>query len=224
VRRSRHSTTYHVQSPSADLKADLFVKYFDPPARSERLKAYLRGARAERVERITAFLTSAGFNAPKVLLRGRAREGCELLVTARAEGDGPLISLNRLAGSLKAKRALLRALGHEVARLHGAGFVHGDLTPFNIRIVGGEPPRFAFLDNERTRHRLVIRRRRGRLRNLVQLGRFALPGLTRTDRLRFFLAYEAALHHRHSRSRLRRATAMLTRRMRKGGVGESVQK
>jgi hypothetical protein len=205
-----------------DPQADLFVKCFDAPKRLERLKACLRGSRARRAERITASLTSAGFSAPGILLRGMHHESRrELLVTARAEGDGPLMTLNRLNGSIAAKRALLCALGTEIARLHRAGFIHGDLTPFNIRIVVGEAPRFAFLDNERTRRNVVIGRGRHRLRNLVQLGRFALPCLTRTDRMRVFRAYQSALHRGLSRSMTRKAAAMLTRRTRHDQFSES---
>src|SRR5712691_2164014 len=112
LRRSRHAATYQVQSNLGDPQADLFVKCFDPPKRLERLKACLRGSRARRAERITASLTSAGFSAPGILLRGTHHESRrELLVTARAEGDGPLMTLNRLNGSIAAKRALLCALG-----------------------------------------------------------------------------------------------------------------
>jgi hypothetical protein len=39
-----------------------------------------------------------------------------------------------------------------------------------------------------------------------------LPGITRTDRMRVFRAYEAALRRRHSRSMERKVTAMLRRR------------
>ena len=49
------------------------------------------------------------------------------------------------------KRALLRALGSEVARLHRTGIVHGDLTPYNVFVTPGEPPCFIFLDHDRTR-------------------------------------------------------------------------
>lgn len=163
---------------------------------------------------MTAALRAAGFSVPPVLLHGAHRESHrELVVTARADGDGPILALRGLAGSITAKRGILRALGSEIGRLHLAGFIHGDLTPFNVRIVVDEPLRFAFIDNDRTRRNILFARERHRLRNLVQLGRFALPGITRTDRMRVFRAYEAALHRYHSRSLERRVAAMLRRRM-----------
>jgi Lipopolysaccharide kinase (Kdo/WaaP) family len=214
LRRSRHAATFLLHSPSGAQDADLFVKYFDPPARWERLKSWFRRARPSRIERVTAALRAAGFSVPPILLHGVHRESRrEVVVTARAAGEGPILALRGLRGSIAAKRAVLRALGTEVGRLHCAGFIHGDLTPFNIRIVVDEPPRFAFIDLERTRRNIVIARRRHRLRNLVQLGRFALPGITRSDRMRVFRAYEAALHRCHSRSLEHKAAAMLVRRI-----------
>lgn len=212
-RRSRHATTFLLRSSSGREAADLFVKHFDPAAGWERLKSWFRPARASSTARITVALRAAGFLVPPILLHGVHRQSRrELIVTERAEGDGPIIALRRLERSIAAKRQVLSALGAEVGRLHSAGFIHGDLTPFNIRIVIDEPPRFAFIDNERTRRNVLIARGRRRLRNLVQLGHFALPGITRTDRMRVFRAYEAAVHRCHSRTLARRAAAMLRRR------------
>jgi hypothetical protein len=213
LRRSRHAVTFRLCSADGAPGADLFVKHLDPPARWQRLKSIFRGSRSLRAERATRLLAAAGFLAPEVVLRGtHGKNRREILVTRQAEGDGPIVALRGLNGSVEAKRVVLRALGAEIGRLHRAGFIHGDLTPFNIRIVVDEPPRFAFLDNERTRSHVVIACRRRRLRNLVQLGRFALPGITRTDRMRVFRAYEAKLYRRHSRSLERKAAAMLRRR------------
>jgi Lipopolysaccharide kinase (Kdo/WaaP) family len=212
-RRSRHASTFLLCSPSGREDADLFVKHFDPPAGWERLKSYSRRSRSSRTARISAALRAAGFSVPPLLLQGvHSETQRELIVTARAEGDGPILALRALGGSVAAKRAVLRALGGEVGRLHLAGFIHGDLTPFNIRIMFGELPRFTFIDNDRTQRNVLIARARRRLRNLVQLGRFALPGITRTDRMRVFRAYEATLHRRHSRSLERKVAAMLRRR------------
>jgi hypothetical protein len=74
-----------------------------------------------------------------------------------------------------------------VGRLHRAGFVHGDLVPPNVRLVGG---RLVLLDNDRTRRSRLLVRLAAR-RNLVQLGRFVVPGVTATDRARVLRAYAA---------------------------------
>ena len=137
-------------------------------------------------------LETAGFAAPRALLVG-ARDGAGLLVTADAGGEDLLAHVTRLAASgaehRHAKRALLRRLGAEVARLHRAGFVHGDLVPPNLRWRGGE---LVFLDNDRTRRAPIPALARGARRNLVQLGRFVVPGVSVTDRARVLLAYATA--------------------------------
>jgi len=96
--------------------------------------------------------------------------------------------------------------------------VHGDLTPFNIFFVRAEPPRFVLIDHERTRRPGPIGRRRRALRNLVQLGRFDLPGLSATDRMRILAGYTALLERRDRRRLTRRVNAMLARRIRRDGV------
>jgi aminoglycoside phosphotransferase (APT) family kinase protein len=83
------------------------------------------------------------------------------------------------------RRALLRRLGAEVARLHEAGFVHGDLVPSNVL---ARDDGFVLLDHDRTRRgRLLVWW--GARRNLVQLGRFVVPGVGVSDRWRVLAAY-----------------------------------
>jgi Lipopolysaccharide kinase (Kdo/WaaP) family len=213
-RRSRHAATFLLPSPSGKTEADLFVKYFDPPAGWQRMKGWWRQSRPVRTVRMTAALRAAGFSVAAVLLYGRHRPSRrEVLAMSRAEGDGPILALRGLGGAIEAKRTVLRALGSEVGRLHRAGFIHGDLTPFNIRIVVDQPPRFAFIDNDRTLGNVFLGRGRRRLRNLVQLGRFALPGITRTDKMRVFRAYERALYGRHLRRVERKLSTMLRNRV-----------
>ncbi len=89
------------------------------------------------------------------------------------------------------KRKILRVAGQLVHRFHEEGFFHGDLQLRNI-LVSGE--RLFLIDFDRSYHRdrLTVEEKR---KNLLRLNRSAekwkrhgLP-LTRTDRLRFFLAY-----------------------------------
>jgi hypothetical protein len=135
------------------------------------------GWRALRAFRMGTALGDVGFAAPAVVLAAvRGDEG--LLVTRDTGGEGLLEALGRHATARRAKRPLLAALGAEVARLHRAGFVHGDLVPANVRLVG---ERFVFLDNDRTRRSRLLVLFTAR-RNLVQLGRFVVAGLTVADR------------------------------------------
>jgi hypothetical protein len=172
-RASRHARTVRLPTGTGAL----FVKTYAAPG----------GWRALRAFRMGAALLGAGLAAPEVVAAAR-RGAAGLLVTRDAGGEDLLAAVARRRGARGAKRALLRRLGAEVARLHEAGFVHGDLVPPNVRLVGD---RFVFLDNDRTRQSRLLVRIVGR-RNLVQLGRFVVPGLTLTDRVRVLAAYAAA--------------------------------
>jgi hypothetical protein len=225
MRRSRYARTFQTQFAAArGTPTSLFVKVIERPRWMKGLKRIFRGSPAHHVMRVTVELAAAGLSAPPVWILGKEiATRRELLVTPRAEGNGPLHTLAGLAGAVATKRAILRALGAEIARLHRGGFVHGDLTPFNIFIVPGAPPRFVLLDHERTRQSFFLGRTRRQLRNLVQLGRFNLPGLSRTDRLRTLAAYTAAINSRDPRALARRVNAMLERRIRRDGGLQEVK-
>jgi hypothetical protein len=171
-RPSRHARSRRIETPAGVL----FVKSYAPPGARRARRAFAMGRALE----------DAGLAAPRALLVGW-RGGAGLLVTADAGGADLTELLAALGGSdpahRRAKRALLGALGSEVARLHRAGFVHGDLVPPNLRWRDGAP---VYLDNDRTRRALVSV---GARRNLVQLGRFVVPGVTASDRARVLWAY-----------------------------------
>ncbi|HEV2171636.1 MAG TPA: lipopolysaccharide kinase InaA family protein, partial [Candidatus Binatus sp.] len=109
--------------------------------------------------------------------------------------------------------------------LHRSGYIHGDLTPFNVFVTGLEPPQFVFIDHERTRRTILSRRARPRMRNLVQLGQLQLGGVTNTDRMRVWCGYSASFSKARRRAERTRVAAMLRARIiddRKAGVGERV--
>jgi hypothetical protein len=178
----------------------------------------MRGGRAGNVLRMTRALHRAGFGTPLLLFSGvHEASGRTMLTSARAEGVSlpELIACMHNGPVTARKRTVLCALGAEVARLHRAGLIHGDLTPYNIFVVQGEPPRFIFLDQDRTRRGFPAGRRYRQLRNLVQLGRFDLPGLSNADRLRVFRAYADGLGRARWRPMARRVARMLARRRRR---------
>src|SRR5882724_3882712 len=151
-------------------------------------------------------LAAAGLAVPTVVVAAR-RGGAGLFVTRDTGGEDLLAAVARRRARLGEKRALLGRLGAEVARLHRAGFVHGDLVPPNVRLVG---ERFVFLDNDRTRRSRLLVRLTSR-RNLVQLGRFVVPGLTLSDRARVLAAYAA--ERRLSRRARRRLAWWVVRKV-----------
>jgi hypothetical protein len=171
ARRSRHARTVRLETA----EGVVFVKTYEAPG----------GWRAFRAFHMGAALAAAGFGAPAVTAAA-GRGGAGLLVTRDVGGESVLAALASRR-ERRAKRTLLRHLGFEVARLHTAGFVHGDLVPANVHVVAG---RFVFLDNDRTRRSRLLAALVAR-RNLVQLGRFVVPGLTLADRARVLGAYAA---------------------------------
>ncbi len=211
VRRSRHAETFferfdRVGGPNA------YFKVLDPIRGLNRLRWLFKRRRAAHVASISEHLRADAVGVPEILLLGvEHRGGREIIVTARIDGSN--VARHLRTAKLAARRVVLRALGAEVARLHRAGYIHGDLTPWNIFITGLEPPQFVFIDHERTRRTIMSRFERPRMRNLVQLGHLELSGVTNTDRMRVWCGYCAAFSARRRRAGRRRVAAMLRRRM-----------
>ena len=233
LHRSKHATTYRVNLDGRDVYVKIYRRYRLATA----MKDLARRSKARRVSAVSAELTDAGFRVPRVLAAGEERRGpwvrrswvataaldgaplaalLAALARERARADGATI-----AAALRAKRAVLAALGAEVARLHVRGFVAGDLVPSNVWVIGGDRtaqdaphPRanggstgLTFLDHDRTRAgRGAAPWWRAR-RNLVQLNRVVLDGVVLTDRLRVYRAYAAA--RRFPRAQARRRLAWI---------------
>ncbi len=220
LRRSRRGSTYHVRigGPSDH---QFFIKITDAARGFEKLKRWISGSRAEHVGAISEAICRAGLNAPPVVLWGRdLSSGRELVMTRRAPG---VLATRYLRGAPEVefarKRIVLRAVGAEIARLHSARFIHGDLTPFNI--IADESALVSFIDHERTRRHGIWIPARARLRNLVQLGRFSFPGLSRSDRMRVWSSYAAAMTPPRGREELRRVLGMLAARIARDGASEA---
>jgi len=198
-RQSRHARTRAVSHAGRRI----FVKHYAAPA----------GRRAARAWRMAGALARAGFSVPITILS--ARDGGEGLLATWDVGGLPLAErLATLGGTpvddRRRKRALLQRLGVEIARLHEAGFVHGDLVPSNLHVCAA---RLCFLDHDRTRRGRLLVWWGGR-RNLVQLGRFVVPGVTLMDRARVLVAYarRRGLGRRRRRRLARWLVAATTRR------------
>jgi hypothetical protein len=220
VRRSRHAETWFQHFGAAG-GADAYFKVLDPIRGLDRIRWIFKRMRAAHVASISEHLRADGIGVPEILLLGAERRGGrEIIVTARVGGSNLVRHLR--SAKLASRRAVLRALGAEVARLHRAGYIHGDLTPFNIFVTGLEPPQFVFIDHERTRHTILSRFERPRMRNLVQLGHLQLAGVTNTDRMRVWCGYAAAFSKRRGRAGRRRVAAMLAARIADNRKGAGV--
>lgn len=215
VRRSRHATTYLKRLAGrggAAAKRIVFIKLFDASRALAIPRRLIRGSRARRAVAGSIEVRAAGFAAPEILMMGEQGWcGRTLLMTERIDGD---VLPRFLEGAdLKTRRETLYVLGREVGRLHRAGLIHGDLTPFNIFVRRGEPVGLVFIDHERTRRAPRFNRRRSELRNLVQLGHFPFARISRTDHMRVFRAWAAARGLGNGRAVRERAWRMLSRRI-----------
>ncbi len=224
---SRHATTWKVPliGPTGE-STNIFIKQLDP-ARGlvARVKAKSRAKRSEHVLRISEDLRRDKFGVPKVFLIGENREsGREVIVMSPAPGFMLTRWMNPSHRTgLALRRSILRKLGAEIARLHLAGYIHGDLTPYNIFAATNSEIAFTFIDHEGTEKtsRVSINHARNQMRNLVQLGHFDLPGVSRTDKLRVFDSYgvTTGLSRSARRQSLLRLTKMIARRRaRDGGI------
>jgi serine/threonine protein kinase len=216
-RRSRHARTFLLRVRDENRRDRFvgFLKIYDRPRGLDATKRMLRGSRVAHIESVSRALRERGFGVPTLVLLGQHREtGRELVVTERARGvslDAILDTPGKLG--LVQKRKVLYALGAQIARLHRAGYIHGDLTPYNVFVASDEPPQFTFIDHDRTRRAFIAGRRRQQLRNLVQLFRFDLAAMSHADRVRIFRAWAGGLGLGRERALMRRFFRMLNARL-----------
>ena len=179
---------------------EFYLKVYYSCSLMEKIRDVFRDSKAFRALKQGEALKRENFRVPLVVAAGEERKlrvlhraflltrgisGSPLSVFARDHFASPLDST-----SLRKKRHYLRQLATEVRRLHRCGFVHGDLTPYNILVQSdGDHVCFFFLDNDRTRRYLLGVPQMLWRRNLIQLNRFVLPGISLQDRMRFLRIY-----------------------------------
>jgi hypothetical protein len=178
-----------------------FVKIFFPVSVAGAIKDCFRRSQAVRALFSAARLCQAGFHAPLAAGAGEERFGTRLrrsfLVTLPVDGVGlPEFLRERIDGRapalpLRRKREVLLQLARELRRFHNQGFVHGDLVAGNLflQLDAEGRARFYFMDNDRTRRYASWVAQPLRRRNLLQLNRLPLPGISLQDRMRFFHGY-----------------------------------
>lgn len=142
----------------------------------ERWKARIGRAPADREWRALAALHAAGLPVPEPLALGALPDGDRLLALTWVDGVPCEAALRAAAPA--ARRALLVALGRLVARLHAAGWVHGDLHPGNLLVRGGTP---VLLDWQRARR---TRSDAARARDLARLEHALAALVPLADRVR----------------------------------------
>lgn len=176
-------------------EAGLLFKEFRRGTPAQRMLAPLRGSAARRAISNGEALRRAGFGAPDIVFHGELPGGGEFLFS-RA---GPGSDLNEWLASHRSdtefRRQMLAALGAYIGRLHGSGFVHGELRAESIYVIyTGEHFNFTLANNEQNRR---VRPVPGTLmlRNLRQLAVLDRSAMGVTDRTRFFMAWRRQLPH-----------------------------
>ncbi len=225
---SQHPQTVALRFPDRDGGMRLFLKVFHPPSGLSAVKDLLRQSKAFRSLRQGLQLSRAGFLVPQAIAAGEERSqlflGRSFVLTLEVPGEVVPVFLQRNAiehpgGILvKDKRRALQCLARQIRRLHELGFVHGDLIPANIIVAKSGDAAFQFylMDNDRTRRYPSWLPQSIWKRNLIQLNRFPLPGISLQDRMRFFRDYSGRRRWSQANRRLLRWIEVKTRKRRKG--------
>jgi hypothetical protein len=218
---AKHPQTFPLTC-SVNATKRLYLKVFSLPLGFAALTNFLRRSKAARFLNQGLALQKAGFRAPVPIAIGEMRAWSlsqrAFVLTAEVDGQSLVSYLHDCWSGRKPrpaparKRAALQELAAMIRKFHDLGFVHGDLVPSNLFVVDGPAgPEFYFMDNDRTRRYFPWLPQSLWRRNLVQLNRFALPGISLQDRVRFFLAYTGRADDQRDRRLLR----WLERRTRK---------
>jgi hypothetical protein len=192
---AKHPQTIRLDLPGRGLEA--YLKVFHRAQGMGALKDALRSSKAIRAWRQGIALSQAGFAVPLTIAAGERRSGMlrrAFLLTQKVEGLPAHLFLRRgmddEGDALTVKREGLKRLAALVRQFHRHGFVHGDLVASNIFVAKAAGSlAFYFMDNDRTRQYPSWVRQGLWKRNLIQLNRMPLPGITLQDRMRFFHAY-----------------------------------
>lgn len=193
--------TQRLYYPADTSGQPFYLKIYHDPRLWRVLKDLFRDSQAVRALKQGEALSESGFQVPLAVAAGEER-GFRLirrafLLTVGVNGVAlPYFLEHHYSGAagprgqLKEKIQYLQQLASETRRLHELGFVHGDLTPFNILVQSHHKGvAFFFMDNDRTRRYPEWLPQPFWKRNLIQLNRFLLPGISLQDRMRFLRFY-----------------------------------
>jgi hypothetical protein len=196
---ARHPQTLPLSSESDGVAKHYFLKIFHRRDVLAAAKDQLRHGRAQSFWRQGIALGNAGFNVPLTIAVGceggwRVAKR-EFVLTEKIAGLPAPVFLRCREGADTAKPTRkwqnLKQLAQLIRQFHDLGFVHGDLVASNIFISSenGDAAKFYFMDNDRTRRYPTWLGQSLWKRNLIQLNRMPLPGISLQDRMRVFDAY-----------------------------------
>lgn len=198
---AKHPQTLQIDWPDGGEMGKYYLKVFHRTPGIGAVKDFCRSSKAFRFWRQGVALASAGFKVPLTIAAGEHRYWGFLkrafVLTAAVSGRPLPIVLADLAqssdrrGCFNAKRDGVAQLAQIIREFHRQGFVHGDMIASNLLVAdgAGNGPSFFMMDNDRTRRYPAWFRPALWKRNLIQLNRMPLPGITLQDRMRFLRVY-----------------------------------
>ena len=172
----------------------LYYKEFPQPSPIDRVKALLKGSRATRWRKHSDALKYVGIEAPESLAWGKLPDRREYLFTRAAVGQDVATWLKtalteRGGETLATRRQLLDMLGIFIGRVHATGFIPGDLQACDVLAeLLDDRFQFTLINNEHSVKKLPPSGRM-LLKNLMELNLLPPSVLSRTDRMRFFVAW-----------------------------------
>jgi tRNA A-37 threonylcarbamoyl transferase component Bud32 len=200
VKTGPHRTVYRVDLP----EGAVFVKHFRVPGFRAKLRQWVRRGKGRNEGKRALKLAQIGVTTITPIALGEQRKRKFLfenyLITHAIPETMPLDEFveERMPKWSQARQARVRqnlaeALALLTARLHEAGFVHGDFHPGNllVRLETGDRPRLAMIDLDALRVRGMISWADARA-NLALLNHYFWLRCGRVDRYRFLRAYLAA--------------------------------
>lgn len=152
---------------------------------------YLSWRPLRREIAVAEHLRTRGVGAPEILAARARRDGLgwwRLEILSREIPSAIRLSDVACGRPGRARADRLRAVAREVRRLHDAGIEHGDLNVENI-LWSGDAVFFVDFDRSRRLDPVPPRGRARDLRRLLRSARKRRLPLSRTDLLRFALAY-----------------------------------
>ena len=234
--RARHPSTVEISTKLNGGDRHLYVKIFHRAKGVLTLKDLVRESKALHFWRQSVLLAENGFDVPAVIAAGEQRRlravRRAFVVTEKIDGQAiPLFLAAREEcgqdrNRMTLKRDGVKRFARLVRRFHQSGFVHGDLVASNILVAATarDGLKLYLMDNDRTRLYPAWFPQSLWKRNLVQLNRMPLPGISLQDRMRFLHAYLDKRRFSRADRRLAHWLEMKTRRRRKecDGVDPSV--
>lgn len=222
---ARHPQTMQFDCELDAQQGSFFLKVFHRTAGLALFKDCFRQTKANRFWRQGLALAATGFKVPVTIAVGAEYSWRiakrEFVLTEKIDGAPMPQFLRNFEGgdntTLIEKRRSIARLAKLIRRFHDNGFVHGDLVATNIFLskdqAGGIE--FYFMDNDRTNRFPTWLPQKLWRRNLIQLNRMPLAGVSLQDRMRFLHSYLGVTNLSDADRRFARWLEVHTRQRRK---------